>query len=126
MPDQKVGNVLNLFESFVKEAQAARVKSAERGSTTHPVMQADNHTIPVREGAKGQELRSDVREITGSAGVTGQSDASSAPENSTKAIGEMKPQASDTVAGNVPTPKGTKDAPGDKGPGDSKIGRAHV
>jgi len=122
MADKNLGNALNLLQTFIKEAQKSEqmAKKATDPSepTSHPVMKTEDGTQKAQEGAKGTELTSDIRKAYGESGVTGQQDAGSAPGNSEKTIGEMKPMASDSMGGNVQTPKATKDAPPGKGPGD--------
>jgi hypothetical protein len=123
MADKKLGNALALLQTFIKEAQKSEqmAKKATDPSepTSHPVMKSEDGTQKAQEGAKGTELTSDIRKAYGESGVTGQQDAGSAPNNSEKSIGEMKPLASDSMGGNVQQPKATKDAPPGKGPGDN-------
>jgi len=123
MADKNLGNALALLQTFIKEAQKSEqmAKKATDPSepTSHPVMKSEDGTQKAQEGAKGTELTADIRKALGESGVTGQQDAGSAPGNSEKSIGEMKPLASDSMGGNVATPKATKDAPPGKGPGDN-------
>lgn len=122
MGDRNLGNALTLLQGFIKEAQKSEMM-AKRATdpsepTSHPVMGCDDGTRPMHAGAAGTEFTADIRKAYGESGVTGQEDAGSAPNNSEKQIGEMKPMASDTMGGNTSTPKKIKDAPEDKGPGD--------
>lgn len=122
MSDRNLGNALTLLQTFIKEAQKSE-QMAKRATdpsepTSHPVMSACDGTQPAHQGAKGTELTSDVKKDYGESGIAGQEDANSAPGNSEKQIGEMKPLASDQMGGNVKAPKATKDKPPGTGPGD--------
>jgi hypothetical protein len=124
----KVGSALDLVQNFLEEIRGSE-KKAETGDgsdpTSLPYKGVSNNTQKATTGARASENREDVKKSLGSTGVTGQEDASSAPNTSEKTqSGDMKRLTADDSAPQTIASKPPK--PGDKGPGDETYDKKYA
>jgi hypothetical protein len=124
----KVGSALDLVQDFLEEIRGSE-KKAETGDgsdpTSLPYKGVSNNTQKATTGARAAENREDVKKSLGSTGVTGQEDASSAPNVSEKTqSGDMQRLTADDGA--PQTIKAYPPKPGDKGPGDETYDKKYA
>ena len=124
----KVGSALDLVQDLLEEIRGSE-KKAETGDgsdpTSLPYKGVSNNTQKGTTGARAAENIADVKKSLGSTGVTGQEDASSAPDTSTKTqSGDMKRLTADDEAPQTIASKPPK--PGDKGPGDETYDKKYA
>ena len=101
MSGQKIENALGLVDRFLADARAEKQAALQKAATdpsdptTHPVMKADDGTVPAREGARSAENEADVRKSLGDQGMTGQEDANKASStHPSDSIGTQKMDSS--------------------------------
>ena len=124
----KVGSALDLVQDLLEEIRGSE-KKAETGDgsdpTSLPYKGVSNNTQKGTTGARAAENIADVKKSLGSTGVTGQEDASSAPNNSEKTqSGDMQRLTADDKAPQTIASKPPK--PGDKGPGDETYDKKYA